>query len=291
MVDIKYKLTDMLTSNTLNQIWLPEDEFDTVVGNNFTVYSVRNALLQEMPLYRHVRLGSMDNGSKTLIYSTDRGSTYDLSLNPNYRKFYFDNGLRPDTVFGCIWNFLFRPTEDLFEPIAHLYSMLRNPKTLKIGIHLRLGDRYLVGRQPLTDREVQHYVSTYCKCAFDIERWALTDEYERAIWFVISDTPRVRDAIVKKFPTRALTYEGGTVQHLLYAGQKGAYDAAREQWLFGMMDYYVLSSQSSFSKTASARGMKWNNVFEMNQDTPTSRDCSLEAATPYSVLADTWIRF
>lgn len=59
--------------------------------------------------FREANLTSFDTSDAYLVMSSDRGSTSLLFDNPHHSEFLYSIGLRPETAFGCIFKYLFRP--------------------------------------------------------------------------------------------------------------------------------------------------------------------------------------
>ena len=49
-------------------------------------------------------------------------------------------GLRPETAFGCILNFLLDLQPSVKQHFSDILEVLTNPRVLKIGLQMRFGD-------------------------------------------------------------------------------------------------------------------------------------------------------
>jgi hypothetical protein len=65
-------------------------------------------------------------------------------------------GMTPLTAFGCLFDFLYRPTPAAVRPFVSRLPLLLETSTLKLGIQIRTGDAYLWRQQP--ELSLERYV-------------------------------------------------------------------------------------------------------------------------------------
>ena len=81
-----------------------------------------------------------------VFYTSNRGYSYRLFENPFHRDQLKTMGLRPESSFRCIMDFLFRPNAQTLRYAQPLLESLEDGTALKISIQIRVGDNILRNR-------------------------------------------------------------------------------------------------------------------------------------------------
>ena len=122
--------------------------------------------------------------------------TYYLSLSysPHYTIYYYR--------YLCGFFFLFQPTHEVVRQFHKTWTKLSDPSTLKIGIHIRVGDYEFAaphnlekGRKQILDYE------DYFRCAQEVED-TRRKANQSVVWYVISDSLSIRLAAQEKFGSK-----------------------------------------------------------------------------------------
>ena len=79
---------------------------------------------------------------------TNKGKIWLLFHNTQYKRRLHDMGLRPETAMGCALSIMFNPAPEALQPVQDILRVMVNPDVLKIGIHIRTGEREAWGKQP-----------------------------------------------------------------------------------------------------------------------------------------------
>ena len=104
-------------------------------------------------------------------------------------------GLRPDTAFGCVVNFLLDLQPSIKAKYADVYQKLNNPRKLKIGIQIRQGDGVLSSQPSFTVDAGKSFWS----CAEEVERTRGPAYPEGVLWFIVTDARGLKEAAVQKW--------------------------------------------------------------------------------------------
>ncbi len=209
----------------------------------------------------------------TVILISHLGFTMGIYNHSSYKTRLSELGLTPYTTFGCLFDFLFQPKPEIFlsSHYFHAFQLLTNQfylspsnssasslehrgKILKIGIHLRVGDRVLRGET--LGNQVRSYEGIF-ECAHQIEAFVLKKgEYSRAVWYLISDSKEFRRHALEKYGSAKILTT--IPSHLSHTGHVNPpmhtlHAAAAEWWLYSLTDYRVISSFGGFAVSASSR--------------------------------------
>ena len=241
-----------------------------------------------------------DDSHKTII-SLDRGLIFSMTINPLLSPILREFGLNSKNAYGCILNSLFTPKPEIFDGMQKIVSRIvkRNSSTLMIGIHIRTGDKALLNSGLLAS--MSQPVQKQFKCAESLERHILATSktYQHCLWYVRSDSRRLRLTARQRYGHKVVTLLSMQTEHTskeksmcssnkynCTVSIKGFQTAAAEWWLFGMMDYFIISSNTGFSKSAAMRSNKVKSIFMINDTSPGV--CMPDTFTSVDQLAKQW---
>jgi hypothetical protein len=135
----------------------------------------------------------------TLMYSIQNGKILRMSENLFHKQQIYDMGIRPDTAFGCAYEYLFKPKPNIINMVKNIYDKMgikRNyyighnnkiPKDLirnnevepiRIGIQVRTGDNTFKGNSNICNKDSLSLpkIAQYFECAEELEK----DIFERS---------------------------------------------------------------------------------------------------------------
>lgn len=210
---------------------------------------------------------------QTIFAASNRGRIVRLFDNPYHRSQLFRMGLHPRTAFRCLFNFLFSPSYAILEAMSREFLALESPDTLKIAINIRVGDKTF---DPEKDSKVQlETYERYFNCALSIEVFAKRPN-QIVIWYVTSDSLRLRQLAKMKYGEKVLTeeklryYHGdcGASPEQRYGNCTSANSdasiirAAGQIFAMAMCDYHIITKGSSFGKVVVGLSNEWHSTFQ-----------------------------
>jgi len=194
--------------------------------------------------------------------------------NPNHRSQLLAMGLRPDTLFGCVLHFLFAPSPTLLNGFETQVAALAQPKVLKIGIQIRMGDNHIFDNpdntQLMADRRA------WFDCAQRIEDDFRADGQE-VIWYLITDSSNLRTLALAEYGNKLVSRTDLRVTHI---GKErsdnrppvaGFVAAFAEMYLFAFADYHVISANSGYGKLGAMWSLKPNTMYSVEGGRPCGR--------------------
>jgi len=218
-------------------------------------------------------------------FATHYGRTLQLFDNPHTGRSLYRMGLRPDTAFGCAFNYLFEPHPEALKPYAEELRVLQDPGVLKIGIHIRIGDAVFSESKP--GAELLESVRQYFDCAKQIEESRLLPG-QTAAWFLVSDAVPLREAARAAYGGKLLTPAASAVHHVLAShgggGAQTVQSAVAENWLLGLADNFVLTPISGFGRLAVFRSLLTSAAYLVPKDGP--RSCGVREYDSWRGMAE-----
>lgn len=182
-------------------------------------------------------------------------------------------GVNPSTAFACAMDYLFRVRPETLKPYAAELAALSNPDTLKIGIQIRVGDKVFTTGED--DATVAFYAAFF-DCATQLEASRRRYPEHRVVWYLISDSVRLRRLAAEAFGPKLLTSLGTTVKHTRKKRdtdpaevQRAFRAAVAEVWLFSLCDYHVPSLHSGFGRTGAYMSGRYHHYYPVAFDKET----------------------
>lgn len=244
----------------------------------------------------------MNKEAWTTLISINRGKTIRMFENQNHIARLSATGLTSATAFGCIVNYLIKPKPEIFLPVVNqLHTMASlTSNILKIGIQIRTGDRTMGNSHRATADEYAGFFN----CAKDIEHFALSanPQYQKAIWYLVSDLKSVREDAVAKFGVdKVLTSVDIHIEHSSKeesackngncgnVTHNGFSAAAAEWWMFSMADYFVISEYSGFGRSAAMHSLRSSSIYTIPwKKMRAGVSCTNESYTSLENLSYAW---
>lgn len=219
---------------------------------------------------------------RVLVVRSNRGMTQGLLA--TFAEEAAARGLNASNAqFGCLFNFLLRPTPEALAPLAGLRREMDSARTSGVpivGVHVRSGDASFgteTGAGEATNRARGETLYREYRFIFDFadslplhsrgasplatpegEGGPATAQGPAPLVLLLGDSVALRMHMSSLLGPRLLS-SNLSVAHV---GKGGAGDAAAlrnavaEHWIFGGADSFVYSSHSGFPRTAAARAMR-----------------------------------
>ena len=212
--------------------------------------------------------------NRNIMFLMNRGKTIRLFENTNYvKKLTEEMQLTPETAFGCICSFLVQPKPEIFESLIPALQKMSDPdpQVLKIAIQIRAGDAILLK----DTAEAAHY-SSFFKCAEEIEQWAKKPG-QRVMWYLATDSRRVREYATTRYGEKLLSPLNIKIEHSskeqntgcsanCSVSHTGFQHAAAEWWMLGAADYFVITLNSGYGRSAAMRSLRSNSIYTVRED-------------------------
>ena len=223
-----------------------------------------------MGVFHHGDL-NMFGADADVVYMNwcNAGLVVPLFDNPLYKQPLFKMGLRPETAFGCMYAFLFEILPAAREMLAHEIAAMEDPDSIKIGIQIRTGDdtmtNQILGEPTLEEAETAlnpHAVTFQCAVALEAQVLAASTEPKKVVWFLLTDSVRLRKSAIAKYGSKVLTNLDGVknLKHIREdrggGGTAAMMYAAGEHWLYSLADYHIFG-HGSFGRSAAVASLKW----------------------------------
>ena len=147
---------------------------------------------------------------------------------------------------------------------------------LRIGIQIRVGDFVFSNPDKANQVQLEDYMP-YFECAQQIQKHRRTQATKQVLWYLVSDSQRLKELAVDKFGAELLvTSTAAPSRHVICAKDTGRTDCgkeAREEMagslaaaaadMMGLAetDYIVLTRKSGFGKVAAWLNPRWHHVW------------------------------
>ncbi|KAG0164295.1 hypothetical protein DFQ28_005327 [Apophysomyces sp. BC1034] len=237
-----------------------------------------------------------------------------------YPKILADMGLDKINTFGCLTDYLFRPTIGSRRFINAYKYLFQMKSVLSIGMQIRTDDNAIVN--PQWDKNDLKKWDYFLTCANQLAQVKRQPHHKRVVYFLVTDSAKLRSHFVSMNNDRDLAKEfvkdgydstsmvvtGLPIEHIepqqvakyinvtdpkavsLQSMTPGVNSALIENWLLGYTDYRLISQQG-YGKLAAFHAKSDDSTISMPRVTSKHRapDCSKpEALTSYDWLSTQW---
>jgi hypothetical protein len=129
-------------------------------------------------------------------------------------------GLNEENIFGCITDFLFRPTIGSRRFIDAYRYLLRLDSVLSIGLQIRTGDSHIIDPSTSLDTTSLETYDYFFKCARQISESRRKPHHSKVVFFLVTDSAALREQAVKLNDDSALStqYLGDESSRVLVTG-------------------------------------------------------------------------
>ncbi|TFJ81195.1 hypothetical protein NSK_007463 [Nannochloropsis salina CCMP1776] len=257
----------------------------------------------------------VEDNKSVLFMTSNRGCTQRIFNNPHYSQKLYDVGLRPETAFACAFRFLFAPSQvtrsapgwqlaksRLHPPPNANDSMTegQDPSSkpenvLRIGIQIRVGDR--VYRSHTDDVQFEDYMP-YFDCARTIERHKRTSETTKVVWYLVSDSQRLKEKALERFGPDLLVTSTQPNTHVAHTQPKdleeadkimtGLGSAAADMLGLAESDYFVVTQNSGFGRIGALLSGRWNHIWSLSSESNERLMCRPADYVRLEDMASTW---
>jgi hypothetical protein len=323
--------------------WFSTDVKPAIRKSDFAVWPRLSTSFITASEEARSHLGNIGDEALDLPDSADAHTVF-MAGNRGATTFLFDNakhaprlralGLTPENAFGCAMRFLFAPNESIrrryhavFKQLAPPPAILSLPDAtlteskastdraemppLRIGIQVRAGayksDDHLPRPSTVPDDVMQSIFSGYFKCAMEAEQ-AFAKPGQRVIWFLMSDSPQLRQSARKTFGAKVVTESRGSpfprCDDPGAATEKECDDRtladsviapAADLWAFSMTDVQIITKYSGFGRVGAWLSLKHfdaktreSRIFEIDFSLKFRGECCATCGTPLSVSAESY---
>ncbi|CAI2163033.1 6013_t:CDS:2 [Funneliformis geosporum] len=200
-------------------------------------------------------------------FYTNRGMIIRTFDSKYYAQPLKDIGLRPHTAFGCIFDYLFRPTPPAMSFITKYTSLFSIHNIYSVGIQIRARE----DTNALQDYEY------FFRCADQLTRtYAAPDQ--KVIYFLITDSVALRDEAVQKLEHVIISGLPIKSHHGHHDNIDDVNNAIIENWILSKTDYRVISP-GGYGKLSAFHSKQLHTTVLMNYP---------DAFITFSKLANEW---
>jgi hypothetical protein len=207
-----------------------------------------------------------------------------------YPAILHDMGLNAENTFGCLTDFLFKPTIGSRRFIDAYKYLFELDSIFSVGIQIRTGDNQIVN--PQDDELTVESYSYFLKCANELAAAYRKPQHKRVVYLLITDSAKLRDemmalndnvAMQQQYlggkdamvlttglpiehlePVQVAKYINITEPHVETEEEKvaGINSAVIENWLLSSTTYRVISQQG-YGKLAAFHGNVDGTTYSM----------------------------
>ena len=238
--------------------------------------------------------------TRTTVLRLNQGQIWELFANPHHRQQLFELGLRPETAFGCVLNFLMHPNREAAALVRPQYDALlaTPPGSLRIGLQVRFGDTVFLDRKVCGEAELQsNWSAQFERCAAELEEayqlearihpvppgqnalffrgppFPVNDT--KSVYLLVSDCEPFRRALQRRFVAgKLITQLENSIKHIDFVDRaspvgitrseiQGLRLAVAEFFLFGLTDLHVITRDSSFGRAAAFRSLRPHAIYSI----------------------------
>ncbi|CAG8456345.1 3990_t:CDS:2 [Paraglomus brasilianum] len=175
-------------------------------------------------------------------------------------------GLRPHTSFGCILDYLFRPSPPAMSFVAEYAALFTLPRIFSVGIQIGTGEimnDYSVGN---SRKYSLHRYRNFFKCADElVETYAMP--WQKVVYYLVTDSETLRN--------EAMTMENVIISGLPIGtkAENGPADpvhnAVIENWILSKTNYRIISP-GSLGKLAALHSKTLHSTITIYPQTETN---------------------
>ena len=198
-----------------------------------------------------------------------RGLSVGIFKNKYHSQQMIDLGLDPETAFGCITSYLFRPNRHSFSLVnTNLMRIMTDEEVIKIGIQIRSGDQLIKHNTiEISDAAFDRLALPYFECAEALEadiRLSISDQKDRPIYYyLMTDSLAIRGAALKRYPDKLHHYNETEIEFFKQVTEHGLRHTVMEHWLLQQAHYHIITMTSGLGRTAAYASLRRGSVFTL----------------------------
>ncbi|WIA14793.1 hypothetical protein OEZ85_003277 [Tetradesmus obliquus] len=217
--------------------------------------------------FTDTQLEDVGSNATYLLWSVNRGLVWKAATsNTHIKQRLRSLGFNPINIFGCLFDYLYRPTPSTMSLVRPLLPQLLDPTIFKIGLQIRTGDQHLGGGQKA--KQFEDAFEWFHCARIAQERWK--PRGQQSVWFLLTDSPDIRRGAKQYLGDQVVTMRGALLAHTLFI-PNGLHNrsaavlrfAAAETWLFSLMDVHVISQLSGFGRMGAMIAGSWNHIIQL----------------------------
>ncbi|CAB4392105.1 unnamed protein product [Rhizophagus irregularis] len=212
-------------------------------------------------------------------FHTNRGMIIRTFDSKYYAQPLKEIGLRPHTAFGCIFDYLFRPSTSTMSFISKYTSLFSLNNIFSVGIQIRIrGDTNAL-------QDYKHFFH----CADQLtQTYAVPDH--KVIYFLITDSEALRNEAVQKLEHVIISGLPIQSNHSHHDHADDVNNAIIENWILSKTDYRIISP-GGYGKLAAFHSKQLHTTVSMDYPVFDKQipDCTKEDAfVTFSKLSSEW---
>ncbi|ORX86729.1 hypothetical protein BCR32DRAFT_324811 [Anaeromyces robustus] len=198
-----------------------------------------------------------------------------------------------------------------YESNSKIDYLPSNDEPIRIGIQIRTGDNVFNQDESNYCKEDainMKNIKQYFDCAQSIEDDIFKTPYNKPegslsmqsdkkmekrkiYWFLITDCKLIREQAKEKWPDKIITITDKNIDH--FEKEKASEESINltiaEHWLFGEMDYHIVSRASCYGRTASLRRKIFHHIYEVEITQPYYKKCGIRDFDTFETSSKYWI--
>jgi len=214
--------------------------------------------------YSHANISSTYHDKRMVHWNGNHGNIHLLMQNPNHEEWFRQNHLDRENVFGCAMQYLFQltPVTFVMGDMTQLFTLFRRPEILKIGMHIRMGDKIQSSIDHASSELMDRFLAPFISCAQQIEIFHQRMNEKSlplVLWYVTSDSEAVISRMHNTYPERTVSLdvpENSHISNTVTSNKTGIQSAIQQHYLLGMQDYAILYDATSFGRTGALRQLR-----------------------------------
>ncbi|KAI5478724.1 ABC transporter [Pseudohyphozyma bogoriensis] len=204
-------------------------------------------------------------------------------VSPGREKLYA-MGLRPQSAYTCIFDYLFKPKPAVLDFIARYTSLFSLPNIYTITLQIRTGDAAMVSGGD-TSNTIDKW-SYFFNCAERVAQVHARPD-QRVVFMLLSDSEHLKKEALAKYPGKVMITGIGAshVAHNSTGGRSptqtmdALQDAVADAWVQEGADFQIISRESGFGRLqAFRRGKPGTTIALSVKGKKNPQDCGLESS-------------
>ncbi|GAA6043644.1 hypothetical protein JCM8097_000852 [Rhodosporidiobolus ruineniae] len=197
-----------------------------------------------------------ENGTTWLQLNFNRGVVIRSFSYPSIRPHLDRLGLKLETAYSCLINYLLRPKPAVLAFIHQYTSLFSLPEYFVIGLQVRTGDTSMYATRKDAVNTVKHH-QPYFRCAAQVAS-TYAHPSQKVLLYLITDSRVLEADALEAFDHVVVT--GLKPAHVeIKTGKEEGFKAVKraadgflrtvaEQWIFASTDFQILTYRSGFGK-------------------------------------------